>query len=201
MTQEELAGYIREAHARLGVAGSGSPSFGPASSYPHGSRKRKNLESGDIILVDGGCRVEGYNSDVTRTLVFGRATDLQKKIWETVKRAQLAALRACRPGVACEEVDRAARKVIEEAGFGPGYKYFSHRLGHGIGLEGHEYPYLVAGNKLKIQPGMTFSNEPGIYLPGEFGIRIEDCMVVTENGARILGGMEALSLEEPFGED
>ncbi len=201
MTQEELAGYIREAHARLGVAGSGSPSFGPASSYPHGSRKRKNLESGEIILVDGGCRVEGYNSDVTRTLVFGRATDLQKRIWETVRRAQLAALRACRPGVPCEEVDRAARKVIEEAGFGPGYKYFSHRLGHGIGLEGHEYPYLVAGNKLKIQPGMTFSNEPGIYLAGEFGIRIEDCMVVTEDGARILGGMEAVSLEEPFGED
>ncbi|MCX8160848.1 MAG: Xaa-Pro peptidase family protein [Candidatus Saccharicenans sp.] len=201
MTQDELGGLIREAHARYGLAGSGGPSFGPASSFPHGSRKRKNLEKGDVILVDGGCRVEGYSSDVTRTLVFGRASDLQKKIWETLRRAQLAALRACRPGALCEEVDRAARKVVEEAGFGPGYRYFSHRLGHGIGLEGHEYPYLVQGNKLRIQPGMTFSNEPGIYLPGEFGIRIEDCLVVTEEGARILGGLEAVSLDEPFAAD
>ncbi|RFT15982.1 MAG: Aminopeptidase YpdF (MP-, MA-, MS-, AP-, NP- specific) [Candidatus Saccharicenans subterraneus] len=198
MTQDELAGFIREAHAGYGVSGSGGPSFGPASSFPHGSRKRKNLEKGDAILVDGGCRVEGYSSDVTRTLIFGRASALQEKIWDTVRRAQLAALNACRPGAACEDVDRAARKVVEEAGFGPGYKYFSHRVGHGIGLEGHEYPYLVQGNKLRIQPGMTFSNEPGIYLPGEFGIRIEDCMVVTEEGARIMGGLEAVSLNEPF---
>jgi len=201
MTAEELAGYIREAHAALGVAGSGGPSFGPASSFPHGSRQRKNLAVGDIILVDGGCRVEGYSSDVTRTLVFGQPTDKHKKIWETVRKAQIAALKACRPGVPCEEVDKAARKVIEEAGYGPGYRYFSHRLGHGIGLEGHEYPYLVQGNKLRIQPGMTFSNEPGIYLAGEFGIRIEDCMVVEEDGARIMGGLEAASLEDPFGLD
>lgn len=201
MSQDELAGFIREAHARYGVTGSGGPSFGPASSFPHGSRKRKKLEQGDVILVDGGCRVEGYGSDVTRTLVFGRASSLQEKIWNTVRRAQLAALKACRPGASCEDVDRAARRVVEEAGFGPGYKYFSHRLGHGIGLEGHEYPYLVQGNKLKIQPGMTFSNEPGIYLPAEFGIRIEDCMVVTEEGARIMGGLEAASLNEPFGAD
>ncbi|MDI6698196.1 MAG: Xaa-Pro peptidase family protein [Candidatus Saccharicenans sp.] len=201
MTQDELAALIRDAHARYGVAGSGGPSFGPASSFPHGSRKRKNLETGDVILVDGGCRVEGYSSDVTRTLVFGRATDRQKKIWETVRKAQLAALKACRPGATCEEVDRAARKIIEAAGFGPGYRYFSHRLGHGIGLEGHEFPYLVQGNRLRIQPGMTFSNEPGIYLRGEFGIRIEDCMVVTEDGARIMGGLEAVSPDEPFGAD
>ncbi|MCR4395993.1 MAG: Xaa-Pro peptidase family protein [Candidatus Saccharicenans sp.] len=201
MTQEELAGFIREAHAGFGVSGSGGPSFGPASSFPHGSRKRKNLEEGDVILVDGGCRVEGYSSDVTRTLVFGRASDRHKKIWEVVRRAQLAALKACRPGVACEDVDRAARKVIEDAGFGPGYKFFSHRLGHGIGLEGHEYPYLVQGNKLRIEVGMTFSNEPGVYLPGEFGLRIEDCMVVTAEGARMMGGMEAVSLEEPFASD
>jgi len=201
MTQEELATFIRDAHARYGVSGSGGPSFGPASSFPHGSRKKKNLEEGDVILVDGGCRVEGYSSDVTRTLVFGRASDRHKRIWEVVRKAQLAALKVCRPGVTCEEVDRAARKVIEEAGFGPGYKYFSHRLGHGIGLEGHEYPYLVQGNKLRIEAGMTFSNEPGIYLPGEFGLRVEDCMVVTAEGARIMGGMEAVSLEEPFAAD
>jgi len=201
MTQDELSSLIREAHTRYGVAGSGSPSFGPASSFPHGSRKRKNLERGDVILVDGGCRVEGYSSDVTRTLIFGRASDQQKKIWGIIRRAQLAALKACRPGATCEEVDHAARKVIEEGGFGPGYRYFSHRVGHGIGLEGHEFPYLVQGNKLRIQPGMTFSNEPGIYLPGQFGIRIEDCMVVTEEGARFMGGLEAVSPEEPFGAD
>lgn len=201
MTEQELAGYIREAHARFGVTGSGGPSFGPASSYPHGSRKKKSLEAGDVILVDGGCRVEGYSSDVTRSLVFGQASDKQKRVWDIVRKAQIAGLKACRPGISCEEVDRAARKVIEDAGFGPGYKYFSHRLGHGVGLEGHEYPYLVQGNKLKIQPGMTFSNEPGIYLTSEFGIRIEDCMVVTEDGARIMGGLEAVSLEEPFGQE
>lgn len=201
MTPEELSNVIREEHSRLGVSGSGSPSFGQNSAFPHGSRQKRNLHSGDVILVDGGCRVEGYNSDVTRTIIFGQAGEKQKKIWEVVKKAQLAALKACRPGTRCEEVDRAARRVIEEAGFGPGYQFFKHRLGHGIGLEGHEYPYLVQGNKLLIQPGMTFSNEPGIYIYGEFGIRIEDCMVVTEEGARILGGMEAVSLEQPFAED
>jgi Xaa-Pro dipeptidase len=95
-------------------------------------------------------------------------------------------------------VDAAARKVIEDAGFGPGYKYFAHRVGHGIGMEGHEYPYLVKGNTLKIEPGMTFSNEPGVYIYGEFGIRTEDCMVVTADGARLLGGMEAVAIERPF---
>lgn len=201
MSPQELANFISEEHARFGVNGSGGPSFGRASSFPHGSRQRKNLAFGDVILVDGGCRVEGYSSDVTRTIVFGRPTDEQKKIWEIVRKAQKAALKACRPGATCEEVDRAARKIIEEAGYGPGFRFFSHRLGHGIGLEGHEYPYLVQGNRLKIQPGMTFSNEPGIYLTGKYGIRIEDCMVVTENGARILGGLEAQSIEEPFAAD
>lgn len=201
MTPEELAGFIRDEHSRLGVSGSGGPSFGPASSFPHGSRQRKSLAPGDVILVDGGCKVEGYSSDVTRTIVFGKADEEQERIWEVVRKAQKAALEACRPGVTCEEIDRAARKVIEEAGYGPGYKFFSHRLGHGIGLEGHEFPYLVQGNKLKIQPGMTFSNEPGIYLPGKYGFRTEDCMVVEEDGARFLGGMEALSIEEPFASD
>ena len=123
------------------------------------------------------------------------------RIWDVVKKAQAAALRACRPGVACEDVDAAARKVIEEAGFGPDYAYFAHRVGHGIGLEGHEYPYLVRGNKLRIEPGMTFSNEPGIYIAGEFGIRHEDSMVATEDGARRLGGMEALAIDRPFADE
>jgi Xaa-Pro dipeptidase len=151
-------------------------------------------------LVDGGCGLEGYHSDVTRTIVFGSPTDRQKKVWDVVRKAQLAAHKAVRPGVPCEEIDRAARKVVEDAGFGPDYKFFTHRLGHGIGMEGHEYPYLVRGNKLKLQPGMTFSNEPGIYIYGEFGVRIEDCFVVTEDGARFLGGMESTAIDKPFGD-
>ncbi|MGC8745862.1 MAG: M24 family metallopeptidase [Candidatus Saccharicenans sp.] len=198
---EELADLIRQEHRKFGISGSGGPSFGQNSAFPHGSRKVRPLHYGDVVLVDGGGQVQGYNSDVTRSLVFGQPTDQMRKVWEIVKKAQSAALKACRPGVACEEVDRAARRVIEEAGYGPGYKYFLHRLGHGIGLEGHEYPYLVQGNKLKIQPGMTFSNEPGIYIYGQFGIRIEDCMVVTEDGARILGGLEAVSIDQPFADN
>jgi Xaa-Pro dipeptidase len=201
ISQSELAAEFRAAHQKLGVTGSGGPQFGPNSAFPHGSIVPRTLKAGDIILVDGGCSVQGYRSDVTRTIVFGKPTDKQRRIWDIVKKAQRAALQAARPGVTCEEVDAAARKVIEDAGFGPGYKYFTHRLGHGIGLDGHEYPYLVKGNKLKLAPGMTFSNEPGIYIYGEFGVRIEDCMVITETGARILGGMEALSIDQPFAED
>lgn len=201
MAQRELADYVRQAHQKMGVSGGGWPQFGPGSSFPHGSRKLRNLKKGDVVLIDGGCSVEGYRSDVTRTIVFGNPTARQKQIWKIVRQAQLAAYQAVRPGVACEDVDLAARRVIEEAGFGPDYKYFSHRLGHGIGMEGHEYPYLVRGNKLKLQPGMTFSNEPGIYLHGEFGVRLEDCFVVTEDGFRVLGGMEAVSIEQPFAPD
>jgi Xaa-Pro dipeptidase len=160
----------------------------------------RDLQKGDAVLVDGGCSVEGYRSDVTRTIFFGQPTDRQRRVWKAVKKAQVAALKAVRPGAACESVDAAARKVIEDAGFGPGYRYFAHRLGHGIGLEGHEYPYLVRGNRLKMEPGMTFSNEPGIYIYGEFGVRIEDCMVVTEDGGRILGGLEATAVDKPFGD-
>jgi Xaa-Pro dipeptidase len=149
-------------------------------------------------MVDGGCGVEGFRSDVTRTIVLGKPTDRQRAVWDIVKKAQTAALRAARPGVRCQDVDAAARKVVEDAGYGPGYKYFAHRVGHGIGMEGHEYPYLVKGNTLELLPGMTFSNEPGIYIYGEFGVRTEDCMVVTENGSRFLGGMEAVSIDQPF---
>lgn len=199
MSTRDLATAISAAHQKMGVSGGGGPLFGPNSAFPHGTREVRTLQTGDAVLVDGGCGVEGYRSDVTRTVFFGRPTDRQRQVWEAVRKAQVAALQAVRPGATCESVDAAARKVIEDAGFGPGYKYFTHRLGHGIGLEGHEYPYLVRGNKLKMEPGMTFSNEPGIYIYGEFGVRIEDCMVVTEDGGRILGGMEAVAADEPFG--
>jgi Xaa-Pro dipeptidase len=198
MGPRDLAASISAFHSRLGASGSGGPQFGPNTAFPHGSRVPQTISEGTVVMVDGGCSVEGYRSDVTRTIVFGKPADKMVRVWDIVKKAQTAALKACRPGAACEDVDAAARKVIEDAGFGPGYKYFAHRLGHGIGLEGHEYPYLVRGNKLKLEPGMTFSDEPGVYIYGEFGIRHEDCMVVTEDGARYLGGMEALSIDHPF---
>ena len=200
MNPRELAGAISSAHQQMGVRGNGGPQFGPSSAFPHGSRVPRTLHDGDVVMVDGGCSVEGYQSDVTRSVVFGKFTEKQKSVWDIVKRAQSAALKTARPGVPCEEVDIAARKVIEDAGYGPGYKYFTHRLGHGIGMDGHEYPYLVKENKLRLQPGMTFSDEPGIYIYGEFGVRIEDCFVVTEDGARFLGGMEATAIDKPFGE-
>ena len=200
MSRGDLGMLIRDAHQRMGVSGGGGPLFGQSSAFPHGTLTQRSLQKGDIILVDGGCGVEGYRSDVTRTIVFGKPSDKQRKVWDIVREAQIAAHKAVRPGVACEDIDRVARKVVEEAGYGPDYKTFTHRLGHGIGMEGHEYPYLVRGNKLKLKPGMTFSNEPGIYLYGEFGVRIEDCFVVTEDGARFLGGMESTAIDKPFGE-
>jgi Xaa-Pro dipeptidase len=200
MTREELGSFIRNAHQEMGVNGGAGAQLGANSAFPHGSLARRDLSANDIVLVDGGCSVEGYRSDVTRTIVFGKASDKQRKIWDIVREAQLTAHKAVCPGVACEDVDRAARQVITDAGFGPDYKYFTHRLGHGIGMEGHEYSYLVRGNKLKLWPGMTFSNEPGIYVYGEFGIRIEDCFVVTDDGAQFLGGMEASAVDKPFGD-
>ncbi|MDH4218725.1 MAG: Xaa-Pro peptidase family protein [Candidatus Aminicenantes bacterium] len=199
MSRPDLGGIIRSAHQKMGVSGGGGPLFGPSSAFPHGTLTQRTLQEGDIILVDGGCSVEGYRADVTRTIVFGKPTEKQKKVWDVVRKAQVAAIKAVRPGVPCEEIDRAARKVVEDAGYGPEYKYFTHRVGHGIGMEGHEYPYLVRGNKLKLQPGMTFSDEPGVYIYGEFGVRIEDCFVVTEDGGRFLGGMESTTIDKPFG--
>ena len=136
-------------------------------------------------MLDDGCTVEGYQSDITRTFVFGKPSDKMKQVFEIVHRAQTAALKAARPGVECQAVDAAARKVITDAGYGPDYKYFTHRVGHGIGMDGHEWPYLVRGNTTPLARGMTFSDEPGIYIPGEFGVRLEDDMHITENGAEL----------------
>ncbi|MFO7755161.1 MAG: Xaa-Pro peptidase family protein [Bacteroidales bacterium] len=201
MTRTELASHIRFAHSEMGTSGGGGPYFGFTSAYPHGTNQERKLHEGDIVLVDGGCTVEGFRSDVTRTVVFGKPNERQREVFDAVLKAQGEAHKAIKPGVSCGEIDRVARKVIEEAGFGPGYKYFAHRLGHGIGMDGHEYPYLVKDNPLLLEPGMTFSNEPGIYIYGEFGVRIEDCFVVTGDGARMLGGMLTEDIEHPFGKD
>jgi Xaa-Pro dipeptidase len=198
MTPAELSSAIAAAHRALGAPGGALVMFGENSAFPHGSSVSQKLREGEAVLTDGGCRVEGYSSDVTRTVVFGKPTERQRRVWGIVQKAQQVALETARPGVECQAVDTAARKVIVEAGFGPGYKFFTHRLGHGIGLDGHEWFYLVNGNRRKIEPGMTFSNEPGIYIYGEFGIRLEDCMFVTGDGARMFTPPSP-SIDHPFG--
>jgi Xaa-Pro dipeptidase len=170
---------------------------GEYSALPHGSVTQQVIREGTSLLIDGGCSVEGFRSDISRTFVLGRPTDKMKRVFDIVLEAQTKALQTARPGLACEAVDQAARQVIEDAGFGPDYKYFSHRVGHGMGMDGHEWPYLVRGNKLPLEPGMTFSDEPGIYIPGEFGVRLEDDMVITEDGAELMTP-QSQSLEEPF---
>jgi len=198
MTQRDFAGLVALAHQRLGFTGSAGVQVGEYSALPHGSITPQVVREGTILLIDGGCSAEGYTSDISRTFVLGKATEKMKKVFEIELRAQTAALKAARPGVPCEDVDAAARKVIVDAGYGPDYKYFTHRVGHGMGMDGHEWPYLVRGNKLPLAPGMTFSDEPGIYIRGEFGVRLEDDMVITDTGAELMTP-QSPSLEDPFG--
>jgi Xaa-Pro dipeptidase len=201
MTQHEVGDLISAAYGQLGFPGEASVQVGEYSALPHGSRTPQVIREGSIVMIDDGCDVEGYQSDITRTFVLGKASaqlgDKMRKNFEIVHRAQAAALAAAHPGAECGSVDAAARKVITDAGYGPDYKYFTHRLGHGIGMDGHEWPYLVRGNTTKLAPGMTFSDEPGIYIPGEFGIRLEDDMHITENGAELFTP-QSPSLEDPF---
>jgi Xaa-Pro dipeptidase len=197
MTREDVGGLIRNAHSRLGYSGGALVLVDASTALPHGTVKPQTIREGSIILIDGGCGVEGYRSDISRTFVLGQPTDKMKTVFEIECRAQTAALEAARPGVACEEIDAAARRVIDAAGYGPDYAYFTHRVGHGIGMDGHEWPYLVRGNKLPLAPGMTFSDEPGIYLKDEFGVRLEDELVITEDGGRLLTP-QSRSLTEPF---
>jgi Xaa-Pro dipeptidase len=198
MTQHDVGNLIERAYDRIGFPGEASVMVGEYSAFPHGSTTPQVIREGSIIMIDDGCTVEGYQSDITRTFVLGKATDKMKQVFDIVHRAQSAALAAARPGAECGSVDAAARKVITGAGYGPDYKYFTHRLGHGLGMDGHEWPYLVRGNMTALQPHVTTTNEPGIYIRGEFGVRLEDDMHITENGAELFTP-QSPSLEAPFG--
>jgi Xaa-Pro dipeptidase len=199
MTQGEFAGICAAAFRALGSSGGIFVSFGKYTAFPHGSSTPQRLKEGDVVLMDGGCNVEGYQSDITRTFVFGKATDRQRQIWDLERKSQDAGFAAAKVGAPCEVVDAAARNVITDAGFGPDYKVpgLPHRTGHGIGLDGHEWTNFVRGNKTPIQPGMCFSDEPTIVIYGEFGIRLEDCLYITPDGPRFFTKQSA-SIDEPF---
>jgi Xaa-Pro aminopeptidase len=200
MSQEGIGRLVETGHSTMGLHGGALVLLGASAALPHGSEQPQKLKEGDVVLIDGGCQVEGYESDVTRTGVFGKPTEKVARAFEIVRKAQDAALEAARAGRLSGTVDDAARAVITGAGYGPDYKYFTHRLGHGIGLDGHEHPYLVRGSKTVLGAGMTFSNEPGIYVPGEFGLRCEDDMVIKADGpAQLLTPGFAVSLEKPLG--
>jgi Xaa-Pro dipeptidase len=201
MTQRELSSMIMNAQNELGGnADFALCLFGKASAYPHGTKEPQVLKKGDIVLMDCGCLVHGYNSDITRTIVFGaEPTKRQEEIWNLEKQSQAAGFAAAKIGAPCEAVDAAARKVITDAGFGPGYKLpgLPHRTGHGIGMDGHEWGNMVKGNKLLLEPGMCFSIEPTIAIMGEFGVRFEDCVYMTEDGPKWFS-QPSKSIREPF---
>jgi Xaa-Pro dipeptidase len=200
MSQEDIGKLVEGGFSKMGLHGGALVLLGASAALPHGTIKPQKLKEGEVVLIDGGCAVDGYQSDVTRTGILGKAPEKVARVYEIVRKAQDAALDAARAGKLSGTVDDAARKIITEAGYGPDYKYFTHRLGHGIGLDGHEHPYLVRGSKTLLEPGMTFSNEPGIYIPGEFGMRCEDDMVIAADGpAQLLTPGFAVSLEKPLG--
>ncbi len=186
LTQAELAATVSAEMKKLGYDGGALVLFGESSAYPHGLPHPRSLQENQVVLVDGGLSVHGYQSDMTRTVVFGTPAAEMQKVFDIVHEAQARALAFAAPGKQCGEVDAVARKVITDAGYGPDYRTFTHRLGHGIGLEGHEWPYLVRGSQIILEPGMTFSDEPGIYQYGKFGIRLEDIMAITETGAEMM---------------
>lgn len=200
MGSNDIAGLMDGATAALG----GAPEFSlvllnEASAYPHGSIQPQTVREDSTILMDCGCTVHGYQSDISRTWVFGAPSARQRKVWDTVKRGQEIALATAKLGVPVGSIDDAVRGFYEKEGWGPGYKLpgLSHRTGHGIGLDGHESPYLVHGDDTPLQAGMCFSDEPGLYIPGEFGIRLEDCWHMTETGPKLFTGL-AKSIEAPI---
>lgn len=201
MSQDDIGHLVEAGYAKMNLRGGALVLIGPSAALPHGTIKPGTLKEGEVVLIDGGTGVEGYASDVTRTGVpFGKPAEKIAKVYEIVRSAQNAALEAARAGRLSGTVDDAARAVVTSSGYGPDYKYFTHRLGHGIGLDGHEHPYLVRASTTTLEPGMTFSNEPGIYIPGEFGLRCEDDMVISADGpAQLLTAGFQVSLEKPLG--
>jgi Xaa-Pro dipeptidase len=203
MTTSDVESLVDVAYRRVGFRGDASLNVDEFTAQPHGSAQPQTLREGSILMLDDGCLVEGYASDITRTFVLGKATDKMKKVFDIVHRAQAVAIETARPGVHTYEVDAAARKVIVDAGYGPGFTYFSNRLGHGIGMDGHEWPYFVKNNMYgyeldpHLKANMLFSDEPGIYIKGEFGIRLEDDLLITESGSELLTP-QSPSLEDPF---
>ncbi len=203
LTNRDVQGLIAAGYARVGFDGEASVQTGPYTALPHGSIAPQTIGDGTIVMLDDGCTVEGYQSDITRTFVVGRPTARMTQVFDIVRRAQAAALDAARPGVALAAIDRAARTVVSDGGYGPGFKYFTHRVGHGLGMDIHEWPYLVEHNMYgwdqapTARPGMVFSNEPGIYIRGEFGVRLEDDMYITADGAKLMTP-PSTSLERPF---
>src|SRR5262245_5269172 len=203
MTQNQVSDLIDAGYRQVGFPGGASVQVVEYTALPHGSITPQTIREGTIIMLDDGCTVQGYQSDITRTFVLGKATAKMQSVFDIVKRAQAAALAMAKPGVPLESVDAAARKVVVDAGYGPGFKYFNHRLGHGLGMDGHEWPYLVENNMfgwkttITAQPGMVFSDEPGIYIRGEFGVRLEDDMYITSDGAKLFTE-QSPSLEKPF---
>jgi Xaa-Pro dipeptidase len=201
MSPADMSAIINKAHVQMGA----TPDFalilfGETSALPHGSIKPRYLKKGDIVLMDCGCKVEGYSSDITRTIVFGaEPTKRQLDVWNLEQKAQAAGFAAARIGAACEQVDAAARKVITDAGFGPGYQLpgLPHRTGHGIGMDGHEWGNMVRGNQQPLMAGMCFSIEPTISIPGEFGVRLEDCAYMTSAGPKWFSE-PAVSIHQPF---
>jgi len=201
MAPADFSAVVANTHDALGaVHDFALINFAEASALPHGSMKPQVLKEGDIVLMDCGCYVEGYSSDISRTIVFGREpSKRQQQIWDLEHRAQAAGFAAANLGAPCEDVDSAARSVLTEAGFGPGYKLpgLPHRTGHGIGMDGHEWGNIVKGNRQTLQPGMCFSIEPNISIPGEFGVRLEDCVYMTQEGPKWFS-LPSASVYEPF---
>ena len=200
VTTAQVKEFLGQAHRKLGMTASfGAAQFGEATAYPHGVPYEQTLQDGDMVLIDMGTKVGGYCSDITRTYVFGEPTQRQREIWNLEKKAQLAGFAAAQRGAPCENVDFAARGVIEAAGYGPGYKVpgLPHRTGHGLGLDIHEEAYMVKGNKTPLQPGMCFSIEPMMCIYGEFGVRLEDIAYMAEDGARWFT-QPAHTVDDPF---
>ncbi|MGB6688031.1 MAG: Xaa-Pro peptidase family protein [Terracidiphilus sp.] len=203
MTTRDVHNLVQMAYAKTGLRGEASLNIDEFTAVPHGSRKPQTIREGSILMLDDGCAVQGYTSDITRTFCYGKPTDKQRRVFDIVKAAQTAAMKTARPGLPMAQVDLAARTLITDAGYGPGYTYFTHRVGHGIGMDMHEWPYLSRNNMFLddrhpvLARNMTFSDEPGVYIQGEFGVRLEDELHITADGAELLTP-QSPSLDEPF---